>query len=148
MFQLGAFALIFDSDGAILLCHRRDLDAWNLPGGRVEQGESPWDAVVRETREEVGLQVEVDRLAGAYFKPDQAEVVFSFVCRMVTGELTTSEEADDVRFFPLDALPANTISRHVERIHDALTSPNAPVLREQTGPGTRQLVAQGRWPFS
>jgi 8-oxo-dGTP pyrophosphatase MutT (NUDIX family) len=54
MFRLGAFAVILDEAGDVLLCHRRDLDVWNLPGGRVEQGESPWQAAVRETREEVG----------------------------------------------------------------------------------------------
>jgi len=125
-----------------------DIDAWNLPGGRVEQGESPWAAVVRETREEVGLVVEVDRLTGVYSKSEQSEVVFSFVCRKVGGELSTSDEADEVRFFSVHALPANTVGKQVERIHDALASPNDPVLREQTGPSTRQLIEEGRWPVS
>ncbi len=36
MGALGAFALLYDGEGRILLCHRRDADVWNLPGGQVE----------------------------------------------------------------------------------------------------------------
>lgn len=145
MFRLGSFALIVNGKGEVLLCHRSDIDAWNLPGGVVEHGESPWDAALRETREEVGLIVEVERLAGVYAKPDHDEIVFSFVCRVVGGELGTSDEADDVRYFPVQQLPANTLRKHVERIHDMVASPD-PVLREQRGPSTRQLIEQGSWP--
>ncbi|TAH29152.1 MAG: NUDIX domain-containing protein [Oscillatoriales cyanobacterium] len=58
MHTIGAFAII-DSGGKVLLCHRTDRDAWNLPGGRVEAAETPWAAVVREVEEEVGLLVKV-----------------------------------------------------------------------------------------
>jgi len=148
MFRLGAFALIFNEYGAVLLCHRRDIDVWNLPGGGVEQGESPWEAAVRETREEVGLVVEIKRLAGLYSKPEQSEIVFSFICRVVGGEMATSPEADEIRFFPVQALPRNTSPKQVQRIHDAVLSSQHPVLREQIGPSTRQLLESGTWPVS
>jgi ADP-ribose pyrophosphatase YjhB (NUDIX family) len=38
MFSIGAFAIIFDEDGRVLLCHRRDMDLWNLPGGGMDAG--------------------------------------------------------------------------------------------------------------
>lgn len=148
MFRLGAFALIFNDNGEILLCHRRDIDAWNLPGGGVEHGESPWEAAVRETREEVGLTVEVVRLAGVYSKPDQKDVVFSFVCRIVGGEIVTSDEADDARYFPVQQLPANTLPKQAQRIQDAVTHPDEVILRDQPGPSTRQLIDAGTWPPS
>ncbi|NOQ23290.1 MAG: NUDIX domain-containing protein [Candidatus Aegiribacteria sp.] len=56
-FTLGAFAIIPDDTGRVLLCHRRDFDAWNLPGGVVENGESRWFSVVREVKKETGLHV-------------------------------------------------------------------------------------------
>ena len=48
MFTIGVFGIITDERDRVLLCHRRDFDLWNLPGGRVEAGESPWSALVRE----------------------------------------------------------------------------------------------------
>ena len=139
--QTGAFAAIFDDKRHVLLCHRRDMDAWNLPGGRVEDGESPWDAAIRETREEVRLEVEVMRLSGLYWKPETAELVFNFECRIISGTPGTSDEADAVRFFALDELPANTAPKQVQRIRDAVAG-DPVALRVQTGPGIRELLAR------
>ncbi|TMF65916.1 MAG: NUDIX domain-containing protein [Chloroflexi bacterium] len=134
----GAFAIICDEKRRVLLCHRRDIDAWNLPGGRVEEGEAPWDAAIRETREEVGLEVEVTRLTGLYWRPERSELVFTFECRVLSGTPGLSDEADKVGYFALDGLPANTGLKHAERIRDALAGGPA-VLRVQTGPGMREL---------
>ncbi len=35
--SIGAFAIIFDDQRGVLLCHRRDADQWNLPGGGLER---------------------------------------------------------------------------------------------------------------
>ena len=73
----------------MLLCHRRDHDLWNLPGGALEHGEAPWDGVIREVREETGLEVEVSGLAGVYSKPEADDLVFSFLC--LGGEIALSD---------------------------------------------------------
>lgn len=112
----------------------------------MEFGEAPWDAVVREVAEEVGLVVEVDRLAGVYAKPQQEELVFSFVCRVLGGEPAISDEANEVAFFPVDRLPRNTSRKQVERIRDALEGADQPVLKVQAGPSSRDLLGSGRWP--
>ena len=138
--RAGAFAVILDARDRVLLCHRRDIDVWNLPGGRVEDGESPWDAVVREVREEVCLDVEVTRLTGMYWKPENGELVFNFQCAVVTGVPGLSDEADAVGYFAFADIPTNTGLKHVERIADALARLPAPVLRTQTGPGMRQML--------
>lgn len=131
MFTIGAFAIIFDSEGRVLLSHRRDMDLWNLPGGRVESGELPTEAVIRETKEETGLDVLVEKLVGVYGKRKVDELVFAFRCSVVGGALDTTAEADRHAFFPIEALPKNTIPKHVERILDALEDEKAPLFKRQ-----------------
>lgn len=133
-FSIGAFAIIFDENGKVLLSHRRDRDLWNLPGGGVESAEMPWEAVVRETREETGLDVVTDRLVGVYGKADSDELVFAFVCQIVGGKLILTDEADEHRFFDVVQMPSNTVPKQVERIHDALAPAAAPVFRRQVNP--------------
>jgi 8-oxo-dGTP diphosphatase len=55
--------------GTLLLVRRRDSGAWELPGGRVDVGESAVEAAVRETTEEAGVQVEVTGFAGLFTDP-------------------------------------------------------------------------------
>lgn len=138
--KAGAFGVIFDADDRVLLCHRRDIDAWNLPGGRVEAGEAPWDAAVREVQEEVGLTTEVVRLTGLYWKPDSDEIVFNFECRITSGIPGTSNEADEVGYFAFDALPENTAPKQIQRIRDALDRSAVPALRVQTGLSTFEMA--------
>ena len=138
-FAIGAFAIVFDADRRVLLCHRTDLDVWNLPGGAVESGELPTEAVIREVEEETGLTVEIERLAGIYGKDDKDELVFSFVCRVISGRIRSTEEADDSRYFALEDFPLETLPRQVERVRDAIDSSEV-IVRRQTGMSTRQLL--------
>lgn len=135
-FAIGVFAIIIDEEGRVLLCHRRDGDLWNLPGGGLEPREAPWDGVVREVEEETGLAVAVERLAGVYFKPDVGEIVFSFVCTVAGGAAKATDEADRIEYFPLDRIPPNTSRKQVERVRDAVATRDV-VLKEQRGPSSR-----------
>ena len=130
-FTIGAFALIGDPNGQVLLCRRRDTGAWNLPGGVVEHSESPWQAVIREVDEETGLQVVVNRLHGVYAKPDKDEIVFSFECEIVGGSITTSEEADRIEYFTPDDLPSSLLKKQRERILDWVAANPRTHLKEQ-----------------
>lgn len=147
LFTIGAFAVIFDDDGRVLLCHRRDMDAWNLPGGGIEKGELPDDCVRREVREETGLEAEVEELLGVYGKPDRNELVFTFLCRITGGELLLTNETDANAYFFPDEMPPNTLLKHAERILDAVAlkerqgaqaererAPRAPIFRIQRTP--------------
>jgi 8-oxo-dGTP diphosphatase len=64
--RVGAYGICRDADGRVLLARNSDLSEfpgqWTLPGGGVEQGEHPDDAVVREFAEETGLSVRIDGL--------------------------------------------------------------------------------------
>ena len=141
MFTIGSFAIIFNSEGKILLCHRRDINAWNLPGGLVEGGELPTEAAIRETLEETGLKIEIERLAGVYGKADKEEFVFSFVGRVVGGNIKSTDEADECVYFSLDEFPENTSPKQVERVEDAIKYSEV-IIREQSGKTTRELLKE------
>lgn len=143
MFKVGIFAIIFDLQKKVLLCHRRDHDLWNLPGGGLEKGESPWEGVIREVKEEVGLEVEVARLQGVYSKPQADEIVLSFICNKIGGKINLTDEADEIRYFKIEDIPTNTSPKQVERIKDAITE-NSVVLKIQTGPRTIDMVKLGK----
>jgi len=68
-----AFAIILHSRH-VLLVKARDKNNWQLPGGRLEPGETPAQAVIREVREETGLSARVGRLTGRYRREDGSVV--------------------------------------------------------------------------
>jgi 8-oxo-dGTP pyrophosphatase MutT (NUDIX family) len=114
-FGAGADALIVRDD-TVLLGHRMDHDLWVFPGGTVESGESPWDAVVREAAEEVGVHASVIRLLGVAWQPGPNELVFDFLCAAEGEPKPCLEEIDDVGWFPLSAPPPNLFRPQRERL--------------------------------
>lgn len=141
----GAFATILDSRGRVLLCHRRDLDLWNPPGGRVEPGEAPWDAVVREVFEETCLDVEAIRLASVSHKTRSHEVLFQFLCEQTDQaqlpQLT--DESDAIEWFDPGDLPALLGPALRRRLAVWLADRDTVHLLVDEGPSTRELIARG-----
>lgn len=113
---IGAFNIILDDANRVLLCRRRDKDLWNLPGGKVERNESPWAAAIREAREEINVDIAIEKLIGVYFKQEQEEIVFQFLARIKKGTPSESEESREISYFDVSALPENTSPRQKERI--------------------------------
>ena len=140
-FSLGAFGIILNENKQVLLCHRRDLDLWNFPGGMVELGELPTEAVLREIKEETGLDAEIIELVGVYRKTRQPDdLVFTFVCKVIGGALTLNPEAKALEYFDAQNLPANTIPAQAERIKDALSGIDKPIFRKQTTIPAREML--------
>jgi 8-oxo-dGTP diphosphatase len=106
-FQVFASAVIINQDKHILLekLTYQDIYPWGLPGGNLNYGEEPEDAVVRETREETGLEVEVKRLLLAK-NANAGDILGLFYwCTVTSGLLHPSSEVSEIKFFALDDLP-------------------------------------------
>ena len=128
----GVAAVILTTDG-VLLQRRDDNGKWGLPGGGVEPGESVSVAIVREVREETGLEVRPLRLIGVYSDPVHHQVVTYpdgnvihyvssvFECAITGGTLACGKESLELGFFPPDALPDDTLPISRVRIVDAVT---------------------------
>ncbi len=136
--RVGANAVIFNEADEILLTRRADNGLWCLPGGHTDLGETLAETAVRETLEETGLYVEVERLIGLYSAPFPADlvlhgtnqiVVASFLCRVIGGELRLSDETTDIGYFSTAQLPEPLLSIHHQRIADALARQKAAFFR-------------------
>lgn len=104
-------------DGQVLLQRRRDNGLWAMHGGAVEIGETVEDAARRELYEETGLIAQGLELLGVfsgedmlhtYPNGDQVYIIgIDYICREFTGQmLSQTDETLELKWFPLDALPA------------------------------------------
>jgi 8-oxo-dGTP diphosphatase len=110
-FRLTVKAVILDDQQRCLLVRRSAsngsfVGCWEWPGGKLEEGEDFATALLREAREETGLEVRITGLAGAtmYEMPQLHVVLLCMEARRVSGELRLSEEHDDLAWAPLGEL--------------------------------------------
>lgn len=91
--------VVHDDRGRLLLIRRANEPAqglWSIPGGRVEQGESDPEAVVREVREETGLDVVPETLIGVVTRGPFE--IHDYSCRFTSGVLRAGDDASDARW--------------------------------------------------
>lgn len=114
-----AGVIIVNEQNQILLVqrgHAPQQGRWTVPGGRLEPGESPEQAAVREAREETGLEVQVEREVlhvrlptgdGRHFD------VHDFVAKVVGGTLKPGDDAADARWFSHDELSSIPLTKNL-----------------------------------
>lgn len=101
------YGILFSEDKKqVLLVKRRDLPVWVLPGGGLDEGETPQIGVIREVEEETGLQVQIVKQIAEYQPVNRlTQTTYFFECTAIGGQTKPSSEAKEVVFFPLDKLP-------------------------------------------
>lgn len=132
MLSMGACTAIFDDEGRILLVRKAyGAQTWTLPGGGLDGDESPMAAAERETLEEAGLEVTVERLIGIYYRPNKGRLVFFFDASVRGGELLTTadREIGERAYFPTSRLPAEMSPSARLRVHDALLRQERALIR-------------------
>ena len=107
VFAESVAGVLFNAErNEVLLIQRRDVPVWVLPGGGVDPGELPQDAVVREILEETGLTVKATRLVGIYTPINRlARKTKLYECTWVSGTPILSNETKGVSYFPFSTLP-------------------------------------------
>ena len=109
-----ATAVCVDDRGRVLLGRRAwapDEGLWDLPGGFVDEGEHPLDALRRELREETGLEVEPEEFLGVwmdrygYDSSATSTLNLYWTARVVSGEERPADDVVELRWFRHDELP-------------------------------------------
>jgi 8-oxo-dGTP pyrophosphatase MutT (NUDIX family) len=109
-------AIIHDHQGRLLLQEKSSGEAWSLPAGGIELGESPQEAIIREVMEETGYVVSIHAIAGVfggkafrytYPNGDPVEyVAILFQCKILGGSgVPTDTETKSLGYFARDDMP-------------------------------------------
>jgi 8-oxo-dGTP diphosphatase len=96
---------------------------WSLPAGFVEIDETVRECAIRETKEETGFDIELDGIVDAvsvFDDPRYVCLLIVFAGRVIGGELAAGDDACDVGYFGLDALPPIAFKTHRRIIEEAL----------------------------
>jgi 8-oxo-dGTP diphosphatase len=121
--------VINEHEEILLILHPQR--GWEMPQGRVEEGESFQQAAVREVKEETGVDIELIKFCGVFQNIDRGVCNLIFLGKPVGGELATSIESLEVGYFPLEeGLNKVTWGNFRERIELALMEEQQPFLVE------------------
>jgi ADP-ribose pyrophosphatase YjhB (NUDIX family) len=109
-------------DGKILLVQESTDQCWAMPGGWADVGNTPSEVAIRETKEESGFDVKPIKVIGVYDANrigGRLELFHAFkiifLCELISGEATPSDETLDVRFFDFNNLPPLSLNRTNEK---------------------------------
>lgn len=101
---------IINEQNQLLLCHSPKWGVWIVPGGHVEPGETAKAACIRETKEELGLDIEIVDLLNVtegfteppVFKRNAHFIFFNFIARLKSDNPRFNEEISEIKWFDLD----------------------------------------------
>jgi 8-oxo-dGTP diphosphatase len=107
LYTIGVFSVVRNREDLILLVRQAYGEGlWTLPGGRLEAGEHPAEAAVRETWEEARVATRVTGLLGTYVMPYRGNLVLCFRAEIVeVASWRPDDEIADMGWFPATELP-------------------------------------------
>lgn len=104
--------LVLSPDKKILMVKEQSDGRWALPGGWAEVSFSPSETIIKECKEETGLDVKPQKLLAVFDKrkhlhPPEAHYVFKlvFLCQALSANIAKGFDVLDVQYFPIDDLP-------------------------------------------
>ena len=118
--------MVVGEDGSVLLARRAGepyRGYWDLPGGFLDEGEHPLDALRRELREETGLEVEPGEFVGIwmdrYGDADDAHATLNlyWTARVLGGEPRAADDVSELAWFRPDELPSpSELAFHIAEV--------------------------------
>jgi 8-oxo-dGTP pyrophosphatase MutT (NUDIX family) len=123
----GVFVILFKDleKKEVFLILRSDMPIWNLPGGAIEDGETPEEGVIRETKEETDFEIELVHFVGKYNHIDAKtekllKRTYLYEGKILEGEFKPEFPGCEGKWFPVKKLPENIRPITALRVKDTL----------------------------
>ena len=124
LYRVSIKALVFNEDGEILLCQEKN-GKWDMPGGGIDHGETPQEALKREVMEEMGVEVSEVSNSPSMFLSVLTDLGFwtaniLFQAKIKNLKITPSDECQSVGFYSLDAIANLNTYRNVQKMREQI----------------------------
>ncbi len=110
-------------EGQLVLTKRRDIPLWVLPGGSIDEGETPEEAIIREVKEETGYNANIERKVALYTSTSKflhPVYVYKLNVTNTAQDIFDAHEVKTVRTFDPKNLPKTIVPFYIDWIEQSL----------------------------